>query len=534
MTPKKRDLLFRIAAVAASLLVLGEIAVLVLLRETWVDEILASFKSYLILKGELVPFRTGLFDYAPLVVPTYGAVHYFFGPSILAARMLSAVFLAGIFILIFYIARKLAGRLAALAAVLLVASNLLLVGTYASATMYALIMLLVLGVVAVEASALSRRAKTVCAALILGCAVLARTNMTASAVLYLGYLLLTGAPLVEMGVFAGMTALIVVCGYLPVVMQDPRVALSFILGPYVSFGPFASLPRPLIAQGLTRFVGVLVEFIREYLIFLTLFFSSTGAALAAARGRVRSFLQGERPYALLLIFSVGLFAAHYLYWRLGGNLYYANYFMPLMALAAVVGIAKFFPDNRFAYFCLISAIAVSFAANAWRTDVISSPAEESDLARVARGAAFVREHTALGDRILTFDNSLYHVFLADRRTYIPLMQRDFLFLHDADTGRVRSLGFYNLDMIRGWLVEDADYFARQREHWPSSFIRRPFWGAGSEDTAARLKEVEAILKERYDLIGVAYNVYPRKYTEGNDGGTLELYRRKKAVMVNKK
>lgn len=533
MTSKRKDILFRIMTAAGAVLALAEIFIMVKFRETWVDEIFAGFKGYLILKGELVPFQNGIFDYAPLTL-LYGSVHYLFVPDLYAARILSSVFFVGILGLVFWIGLRLGGRRAGIAALFLVLSNLLLVGNYVSATMYAFTMLCLLAVVALEISGLSRRQKTILIAFVVALAILGRTNMIAAAGLYAVYLLVVGIPVIEVAIFAALAAAVVVLGYAPIVLSNPFTALSFILGPYMSFGPFASLPRPLLAPGFGRFLEVMVEFIREYLGFIVLFLTVVGAVKLRELRRLRAFAREEQGFTLLVIFSAGLFVAHFCYWRVGGNLYYANYFMPLAALVGALGVMRFFGGNTFARILLVSVIAVNFAANAYRTDVVSSPGEESDLARVARGAEFIREHTKPGDKVLTFDNSLYHVFLADRRTFMPLMQRDFLFLHDADSERVRALGFYNLEIVRDWMTQDADYFARQREQWPSSLIRRPFWGEGSEDTAARLAEIEKIIREQYEPVGAVYNVYPRKYTDGNDGGTLELYRRKKDVMVKSK
>lgn len=534
MDGKKKNGLFSALLAGAGFIAIVEIIVMISYRETWVDEFFSAYKGYLILRGELIPFQNGIFDYAPLTIPTYGLIHYFFGPDLYAARILSSILLVGVLALVFSIGRRLGGRWAGLGALLLVLSNLLLVGNYVSATMYAFVMLCLLSVVALETSGLSRRKKTILIAVVTALAILGRTNMTAAAALYAIYLLVIGIPFFELGIFAAVAGVIVALGYVPIVFSNPSVALSFILGPYVSFGPFASLPRPLIAQGFTRFAEVLMEFMREYFGFLALFFAVVGTVVWRESRRLRIFAREEPGYTLLIVFSVGLFAAHYCYWRLGGHVYYANYFMPLMSLVGVIGVVKFFSDNRLASVLLVVVIALNFGVNAYRTDVVSNPRDESDLHRVARGAQFVREHTKPDDKLLTFDNSLYHVFLADRRTFLPLMQRDFLFLSDADTAGVRRLGFYNLAMLKQWASEDADFLLLHKEKWNESFVRRPMWGKGTEDTERQMQEIRMIFEQKYELAGSVLNVYPRKYTEGNDGGTLELYRRKKDAAPKKK
>lgn len=527
MAERRSNRIFRVLLVAAGVLALAEIVIMILWRETWGDEFFAAFKGYLILKGELVPFQNGIFDYAPLTVVTYGAMHYLFGPSLFAARLLSAVFFAAALLLVFVIGRWLAGRWVGLAATVLVLSNLLLVGNYISATMYAWTLLLLLAVVWVEAEDMPRRQKTMMSAVFLALAILGRTNMIAAAGIYFLYLILIGAARRDIAIFLSILIAFIGAGYAPLILPNPSSAASFLLGPYLGFGVFASLPRPAVAQNMASFLGVLTSFFKEYYGYAALFIVAVVLFARTAR-QPRGWRAAARrapAETLLIMLSLGLFAAHFCYWRIAGNLYYANYFIPLMGLAGVTGLVRLSPDRRLGAGLIAVVIALNFGANLYRTDVVSDPRDESDLHRVARGADFVRSHTESSAKILTFDNSLYHVFLADRRTFTPLMQRNFLFLPDADTEKVRQLGFYNFALLKEWAAHDAEYLAIHKERWPSSLTRSPFWGKGSEDTAAGVQELEKVFAEQYELIGVATNVYPRKYTEGNDGGTLELYRR---------
>jgi hypothetical protein len=525
MKSSHKNILFRILSAAVVSVVVSEIAVMIRYRETWVDEIFAGFKGYLILTGELVPFRNGIFDYAPLTAGWYGTLHYLGGPSLYAARALSSVFFGAALMLIFLTGRKLAGRWAGLGAIALTTSDLLLVGNYVSATMYAWTLLCLVFVVWAEAGEWSRRKKTAACAIALIAAVLGRTNMIAAVLIYLVYLAALGVRPRRIALTGALIAAGVCIGYAPLILPNPAVAVSFLLGPYAGFGLFGSLPRPAVAQSLQSFLTTLTEFFREYYGYAALFSVVVGGWIWRIRRRIRAAVCEEPAYALAVMLSLGLFAAHFCYWRVAGNLYYANYFIPLAAIAGAVGALKISRERGVAAVLLCIVIALNLAANAYRTDVVSSPRDESDLHRIARGADFVRAHTAPGDTILTFDNSLYHIFLADRRTFIPLMQRNFLFLPDADTEKVRRLGFYNFAILKEWIARDADYVLIHKERWPSSLIRSPFWGYGSEDIDAGMREIDDILRTRYRLDGEALNVYPRKYTQGNDGGTLELYRR---------
>ena len=523
---KCRRVAFPAAAFLTAALVLIETIVFVLWREMWVDELFPLFKSYLIFTGEFIPFREGIFPYAPLVIPLHGAVQYLLGPSLYAGRIVSAFFFVSALAVMAVVARRLGGRAAAVVALLLVLSNFLLVSVYLSATMYSAAAFLLLTLVLVETSSLSERKKTVLGGILVGLMVLARINLVAAVLIYLAYLLFLRTSWRGVALFAGVFFAVVVLGYIPLMAANPSLAASNFLHVFVGFGPFAGL-TPLTDPSILRFLAELTGFFKEYYGYLLLFFSFTILIFMRERRRLVPFLRQERVYALLLMLSLGLLAAHYFYPKFVGKLFYANYFMPVLILAVAAGFGRWMRREAWAPVLIAGVIALNFATNLYRTDVVSHPGEESDLARLGRGADLLRGHTRPGDKILTFDNSLAHLYLADRRTYAPLLQRDFLYLGDTDIERVRRAGFYNLAMIKEWLGHDADYFLMHKETSFEQFRRQPYWGERSEDTAAKVGEIRAILESDYELAATASNVYPRKYTEGNDGGTLELYRRKK-------
>ena len=524
---RRRGAGFSIAAALTIALVAVEIAVLIIYRETWVDEFFSAFKGYLVLTGELVPYRNGIFDYPPLVIPTYGLVHYLFGPNFYAARILSAVFFSAMAVFLFLTGRRLGGRWAGLGAVALVASNLLVVGNFVSATMYALAGFLLVLVVWVEASVLSERKKTILASVLLALAFLARTNMIVAFLAYVGWLVLMRVSPRRIASAVGVWSVVAALGYLSIFWFNPALAFAHFFIVFGSVGPLAWLPPSLKVggAGIGMFLEVFAKTVKEYYGFLLLFSVSAALVLWERRTSVLVFLRAERAYALALILSAAFFITHYGYPRIVGNVGYATYFIALMALVSTTAMARFLGPRR-VWAALFAGVAIlNLSANLYRTDVISHPGDESDFSRVERGAALLRAHTEKNDRILTFDNSLVHVFLADRRTFFPLMSRDFLYIANADTEKVRASGYYNLEMLKSWALTDADFLALHKEKWNESFIRRPFFGAGNEETQKQFAEIRSIFSRNYELVASAFNVYPRKYTEGNDGGTLELYRR---------
>ena len=523
---KKQNTIFRIVSVLTVLLVLSEIVLMVLFRETWVDEIFSAFKSYLYLKGELVPFVSGLFEYPPLVIPTYGLVHFVFGPSLISARILSSVFFSIMLVLLFLITKRHAGKVAGIFSVLLVASNLLLVGNFVSATMYSLVSVLTLGVVYVEGAGLSLNRRMIFSGILIGLAILARTNLVVLALGYLLFLIVNRTSISKILLFLITTLSVIVVGYLPLISANTPLALSHIFSPFGYFGPLRDLPPSLKtgSQDIGRFLEVLTMFMKEYFGIILLSISVNFYVIYQKKNNLKSFIKNNPVYVLITILSLVFVGGHYLYWRIVSNVYYANYFIPLFILATVIPIFTFLNEEKFLKTLLTVLILVSFGTNLYRTDVISDPRQESDLDRLSRGVELIHEYIPEGSKVLSFDNSINHVFLSDRRTFMPLINRDFLFMPNADTEKIRDIGFYNMSMLKSWALE-SDYLALEKEYWPGSFLRSPFWGAGTEDVPKEIKEIQNIFNDDYVLVAEALNVYPRKYTDGNDGGTLQIYKR---------
>ena len=506
----------------------AEIAALIFYREFWVDELFAAWRSYLIFKGEFVPFRDGVFPYPPLIIPMHGAVQYLFGPSLYAGRVLMSAFFAGVLFLVYRLAARHGGRGWAFAALALIVSNVLLAGNYVSATTYALVMFILLCVVASETWEISRDTKILIAGGANALLLLTRTNMIVVPIAFAVYYLLIKIPVKDIIFFMMIVGGLTVVGYLPLIVFDPSLAIAYTVSSFGNIGLFKDVPPSLKegGQSVMQFLEVFTGFVKEYFGIVALFGAISWAVLWEKRRELAAFLRREHLYLLLLCLSAALMGSHYFYPRIAGHVYYANYFIPVMVLAVVIGSAKFFAGNRFVSIMVGAVIVLSFAANLYRVDVVSNPREESDIARVNRGAAFLAAHTGARDRIVTLDNSIIHIFAADRQTFAPLMNRTFLLLGDADTAKVARLGFYNLDMVRFWLLERADFLAIHQERWPSSVLRMPFWGKGTEDAERGIAEIQSVIDTKYELVGTVLNVYPRKYTEGNDGGTLVLYKRK--------
>ncbi len=506
---------------------LVEAIVLIFYRETWFDELNYLWKSYLILKGSLIPFQDIILEYPPLFVPIYGLGQILFGPSFYIGRLTSAVLSVFLLILVFLVAKKMSSRWWGLAAVFAVLSNLLLMGNYISATLYSLAAVLVMAVFWIETSDINRKKKIYFSAILLGLMMLTRINLLPVVFIFLAYFIFLKIKWVEIALFCGLILAVISLGYLPVVWANPDLALSNILQPFYSFGPMKELSSGIVGgQSFLNFFSTLVGFLKEFYSFLLLFSAVIFYALFENRKNIGNFLKQESVFFLISLTALVLLATHFFYWRLEGKIYYANYFMPLIIISIVVGIARFLPKNKAIITVFIFSLLLNFSINLYRTDVLSSPREESDLARVAKGSEFLAENTKTGDKILAFDNSIFHVFAADRTIFPPLINRDFLYAPGLSMEKAKELKFYNFEMFKDWLLKEADYVVINKEQWSLSFLKSDYWGFQKREGNKEVEEIKNILSQNYKIVGAAENVYPRKYTEGNDEGTLELYKRK--------
>ncbi|MFA6536516.1 MAG: glycosyltransferase family 39 protein [Candidatus Paceibacterota bacterium] len=521
---KNKEAWFRVSLVTTILLAIAEIALLLMYRETWVDEQIYLFKSLVILRGDFVPFGDILVEYPPAFILIYGLPQLIFGAGFYVGRLTAVLVLVICLILFFKLAEKLSSRWLALGSVIFLLSNVLLIGNYISVSLYAPSLLVMLVMVYTETLSIKSRSKIIIAGICGALLILIRINLVPVVIVYLAYLIWQKTSLKQVSLFVGVFAAVVILGYLPIVLSNPTLAISYILSPFHVLGPLKALPTNGVSSpGLSSMLLVLAEFIKEYLIYLALFLA---VAFAFVKGlskevAIRQFLIQEKIYVFVTVLGVALIATHYFYWRIAGNLYYANYFIPILVLSAIIGTFKFTDDKSPWVLVLIVGIILNFGANILRTDVVSSPNSESDLTRVERGAAFVKANTQPTDTVVAFDNSIFQVYLAGRKTYPQLINRDFYYLGGESKEVASSLLMYNFDMLTDW-IKNSDYLVLHEESWPVMF-RRAFW-KDNVKVDGRL-EIEKLLKDRFTLVGTEKNVYPRKYTEGNDGGTLLLYKR---------
>ncbi|MBX4210348.1 hypothetical protein KW783_00040 [Candidatus Parcubacteria bacterium] len=524
MHERNKKKIFILLVVTLFFIAAIEILVLIFFRESWLDEEIYLFKSFSIMNGVFTPFKDIIVEYPPLFIPVYGIVQVLFGPSFYVGRAVSSVLFIALLLVTFKLLRRKTNSWWALAGIALILSDVFLVGNYVSATLYSLTaLLLMLCLIYVERAAISLRVASLLGFL-MGLLMLARINMLPAVILIFLFLFFMRAHGRNIAAVFAFFAITIVVGYAPIVIPNPSLALSYIVYPIRPVGLLNGLTTRVAGRvPIIEFASVLVSFLHEYYAYIFLFFT-TLLFLSTVYGKsLYAFAKKEKWFSFMVVLDFAFLLTHYFNPHLIGSVYYANYFIPVIVVTFIYAFHRFIPHKRFSASLVISIIVLNGCISAFRTDVISDPRSESDLKRVSRGAELIKKYTTRGDTVLTFDNSVYHVFVADRKVLPFSINRDFHYINIEDKPKAERLLLYNFSILSE-KIRSAKFVALNLESWKDLFIRANFYTGHDSQGEAKAAEIENILAKDFVLMGSAHNVYPRKYTDGNDGGTLLLYK----------
>ena len=534
--------LFGAVLVLIITVLLAEAAYYVVFLNTWFDEVEYTYKAWLTAEGLGQPYLDFRIKHGPIGFYAEVLWQELFGPTLFGARVLSALLLGALAALLYDIARRLWGRGAALFALAALALNPYLVGYYVSAVPYALAMLPLLFSVWLLLAFGNGTRGLLFATAAMTAAVLVRYNLLpALIILWLYFFFTRGFRAGAQSVFAslGFFAL----GFLPYALLDLEYASVWflqMLGPwfvslvspgYAALNSEFALSSPLyfFDRGFLEFLARLTT---KYFPLFALFGAGVTLALLQPFSEFRRLAREHAVLALIVGAALALGVAHFLTpaAKAQGSLLHALYFMPLVILAAAGFLALFIEKLRAhgawlpARRSVVAVCAVTLLL-AMPTLALEGPdiiffnhfdGADTDLARAARGGAFIAEHTASSDVILSLD-SPHALFLAGRAGIPALINLDFTAVDHPDETLVRRFALYTAPMLLNWLRNDATVVLFQREGLADRSVLLTQDGEP-------LRAFQAELARRYTLVGTIEGVYPRKYAHGE--GIMELYRRK--------
>lgn len=526
---KERRIFKWLAAIVIIFLAL-EIIYYVLFLDTWFDEAEYGYKPWLVSQNLGQPFQDFRVKYPPLVFYLQTLFQGLFGPTVLGARILSALFLIGAAILLFSVSRRLWGKWAGLTALGLLAFNPYLVGFYVSAKDYvqaAFFPLLAIWFLAVD---FKPRNKTILASVAMALAVLIRYNMIPALVglwLYIifrwrNYKYLTASILISLAV--------IIVALIPYLYLDPSYAAVWAI---IMFGPLAKIlpldyfqnfPPPPASFNFDHLKFLIQNFAKYFYLWVIFLTGLVMGVRCWIQHGLKKFFASDH----LLIFFFSLTIIFYLSHFVIPNEFATHpkflYFATFMILSVTGAIALFFRQlpNQTAHKTILAVMLAVTIAFATVSVALTEPFiiffnrfdyDDTDLNRVKRGGEYLRSLTKPGDKILAIGTP-HHSFLAGRYEIPPLINGEFTYYEVNDIELLQRYKFYNFAMLMDWLKNEATVAVFQKDALPESSVF-------AEQN--RVDQFMRVLDEKYELVGSMKNVYPRKYSRS---GRMEIYRKK--------
>ena len=511
-----------------------EVVYYTLFLNTWFDEANFAYKSWLSGNGLALPFIDFTNKYPSFIFYLEALLQKLWGPTILGARILSAAFLAGSLVLLYRIGKQIGGKFIGVLALAFLAANPYLVGYYTSATPYAAtVFFLLLGFWLLEKDNLNIRSRVFLASGAMMLGALVRYNVIPVMILLWLYIGLRWRKWNYVWLSVGTTAGLLLIAFLPYAYIDGYGALVWFVamfGPLVPTTfklPSAEGPHSLFSLLGANYIASFTPFFIKFFPILAIVGGGCLAWILSGAQAMRESISRHRATAFATAIFLTLFAAHFIVPTDQWSLLHSLYFLPFGIIAAaglisiVVEKLKSVDAWRFVRIPVVSFIIATLLASSVSL-ALSGPdiiffnhwdLGESDLARVARGGAYLASLTKPEDILMSFD-SPHDVFMAGRVQIPQTINGEFTYLRDTPAEDLKPFAYFNHGMFIDWLENYADVVVFQKAFLPETIL-----GNGAD-----LKQFETILASKYQLVGSIENVYPRKYTRGD--GVMEVYRRK--------
>ena len=528
---------FLVCALLTGLFLMALVSYYLVFSDTWFDETDHAYKAWLTAEDLAFPFQDFALKYGPIGFYSQVLWQWLFGPSVLAPRVLSILFLFGLLALVFDLLRRRSGRWLGLIGVAFLVFHPYLIGKYVAGTPYSLIaFFLVLSLWFWSLDRQSLRWRIILSSAAMALAALVRYNLLPVLVLWWLFIWLKTGRFKNFLLSLFASIVVSGLGWSPYALIDWEYAASVIL---VMFGPLATaLPLPFFqlsggvgASNGTFFVSLFSEsrfkllfnVLTTYYPFFVLFLAGIISLFCRYWGKIRILWREQAELIFLIVSVVVIFLTHFFLGPLQHKIY-SLYFAPFLVLAISFLLPFLYRENLRSIYATVlisvfalTPISVAISGN----DIICFNRwnyQDSDLVRIRRGGEYLASLTSPDDLVLTIDNP-DQVFLAGRLMVPERINRHDTYSSSTNRELLKRFARYNTEMFLHWLKTDADLFVAQKDARRARL--EPI--AGERGTTTMVAEVEAILAERYELVGQIAGVYPRKETRGS--GVMEIYRR---------
>lgn len=413
---------------------------------SYIDEAKYLIKGWLMTTGQVGYYSTPEFFYQhmPGGLLWFGLGQKLFGPSLIVGRWQSLILSWLILWLTYLLAKKLAGKSAGILSVLILTLAPGVVLYYASAIPHALsITLLLLALITAS------RKKYLWSSFLFTLTFLVRENFLFTLIIYIGFLAwqlkVTKSLLKNLVIIALTLAVFFAPGWpgiLNVLKNFPGVS---------SLLPISPAEKAVL--GLNWMVknydlNLYIRAIQEFgVIYLSFIISLTAAALAMLKLKLPTKI---KPAWILLLIIAGInFLAHV--WGAfqltpRAIVSYMAYVAPLLAMIGGVALNRM-PKKWFGIYPLLLVMAIFTIRYNSVAGHFNHP---TNLQEINQSIQPLRDITAGKNKIIWLSEPIA-LFLAGKVSYYPLINHTNFFKPSDDTVTVRSLGFWNEEMMSDWL-----------------------------------------------------------------------------------
>ena len=415
---------------------------------SYIDEAKYLIKGWLMTTGQIGYYSTPEFFYQhmPGGLLWFGLGQKLFGPNLLVARLQSLALSGLIFWLTFTLTKTILGKTAGKLGLLVLSLMPVVCLYYSSAVPQALVITTLL----LAFIALAKR-KYLWSSFWFTLVLIVRENFIFTLGLYLLFLIWQLKNVKEIGKNLAVIAVTLLIFILP---GWPGILTMFSLFP----GLKTLLDLPKIAQDpdvihqvfdLPLYFTAIKEFVGIYLSFLLSFL---WALIKIRQVKLPEF-KLRLLYFLLAVAGFNFFAHVWGAFNSSPRaiVSYMAYIGPLLAVITAVLISNFKQSWLKVYpvLLVIALISIKFAS------IPGGLKQPTHLQQINNSVSEVKQLTAGKDKIIWLAEPIT-LYLSGKISYYPLINHTNFFRSSTDTQAVRRLGFWNQEIMKGWLNE-ADF-----------------------------------------------------------------------------
>ncbi len=532
--------LFKLLLIITIAFFIIETVYYIIFLNTWFDEGEFTYKAWLTSDNLAHPFKDFRNKYPSFAFYIQVFLQKLFGPTILGARILSSLFLAGALILLYKICKRIGNRWTGLLAISLLVFHPYLTGYYSSAKNYSwVIFFSLLSIWFIDAK-ISDKKKIIFSSISMALSVITRYQIIPILILLWIFIYLKWRNWKRL-LFSILIFLIIFSASLiPYFFSDAKYALIWFL---IMFGPLTKLipidyfkifsensgssflSQIFNGNHFKFLIKIFIKFFHLWVIFFTAILS----LFILDKEKMKRFFSQNSILVFNFSLTLILFFSYFIIPNENVSLAHSFYLAPFLIISVsgtINLIYKHLEEKNVwesvkfpvSIFLIIIVLFSTISTGLSGPDIIffnHFDYKDTDLNRVKQGGEYLKSLTSPEDKMLVIGMP-HHALMAERYEFPPLINTDIIYYNIDDSEILKRYKFYNFDILLKWLKNEATIVVFQKDDLKNS--------TAFQDGEGRIETFEKILNEKYEFAGSIENVYPRKYTVAD--GIMNIYRRK--------